>query len=195
MPDVLTAAEAARFLRTRPETLKRLAREGKVPGVKLGHEWRFLRQDLVDLLGGTHGAQADEGSVPTAAALEPPGDAPTLPSGLRDKIMGLARPRDWDGEGAQGITVGTCRDAVELAQEVEAAVRGLPWPVVGLARWGAVMLTWQVDDRAVTVYLPASDAGRYSYQWEGPEYACGEGDGSRSEVIRLVAELQSRQVA
>jgi excisionase family DNA binding protein len=195
MPDVLTAAEAASFLRTRPETLKRLAREGKVPGVKLGHEWRFLREDLVDLLAGTHGAQAEEDRVSAGAALQPVGGAHTLPDDLRDKIMGLARPRNWDGEGAQGITVGTCRDAVELAQEVQAAARGLPWPVVGLARWGAIMLTWQVDDRAVTVYLSTGDAGRYSYQWEGPEYACGEGEGSRSEVIGVVAELQPRQVA
>jgi excisionase family DNA binding protein len=195
IPDVLTAAEAASFLRTRPETLKRLAREGKVPGVKLGHEWRFLRKDLVDLLAGTQGAQAEEDSVSAGAALEPLGGAPTLPEGLRDRIMGLARPRNWDGEGAQGIAVGTCRDAVELAREVQAVARGLPWPIVGLARWGAIMLTWQVDDRVVTVYLSTGDAGRYSYQWEGPEYACGEGEGSRSEVMGVVAELQPRQVA
>jgi excisionase family DNA binding protein len=61
IPDVLTAKEAAEFLRTRPETLKRLARQGKVPGVKLGHEWRFWRDDLIDFLSGDYEAAVDQG--------------------------------------------------------------------------------------------------------------------------------------
>ena len=60
-PDVLTAKEAAKFLRTRPETLKRLARQGRVPGVKLGHEWRFWRDDLVDFMSGEYEAAVDRG--------------------------------------------------------------------------------------------------------------------------------------
>jgi len=61
VPEVLTAKEAAEFLRTRAETLKRLARQGKVPGVKLGHEWRFWRDDLIDFLSGEYEATVDQG--------------------------------------------------------------------------------------------------------------------------------------
>lgn len=38
---VLTAEEIAEFLRVHPYTVKRLAREGKLPGFKVGGQWRF----------------------------------------------------------------------------------------------------------------------------------------------------------
>ena len=88
-PDVLTAAEAARFLRTRPETLKRLARQGKVPGVKLGHEWRFLREDLVDFLGGGYEAQVDQGLVEMVRERMADGEDEWIPIEQVRRVRGL----------------------------------------------------------------------------------------------------------
>jgi excisionase family DNA binding protein len=49
-PDVLTLAEAAAFLRVPNEVLVREAESGRVPGRKLGSEWRFGRAKLLDWL-------------------------------------------------------------------------------------------------------------------------------------------------
>ena len=38
--------EASRFLRIHPATVKRLAREGKLPGFKIGNRWRFRPSEL-----------------------------------------------------------------------------------------------------------------------------------------------------
>jgi excisionase family DNA binding protein len=48
MPDVLTTKEAADYLRTSVDSVKRLARQGKLPAAKLGNEWRFSRRRLME---------------------------------------------------------------------------------------------------------------------------------------------------
>ena len=52
MQDVLTAKEAAEFLRTTVDTVKRRARAGSIPAAKIGREWRFRRADLDAWLAG-----------------------------------------------------------------------------------------------------------------------------------------------
>ncbi len=47
MTEILTTKEAADFLKLHEKTLSRLARQGKLPGNKIGGEWRFLKEDLV----------------------------------------------------------------------------------------------------------------------------------------------------
>jgi excisionase family DNA binding protein len=44
--EVLTTEEAAHYLRTNVGTIKRLAREGRLPGLKIGRGWRFRRADI-----------------------------------------------------------------------------------------------------------------------------------------------------
>jgi excisionase family DNA binding protein len=48
--EVLTAAEAAELLQISTKTLLRLAREGELPGLKVGRCWRFGREELVGRL-------------------------------------------------------------------------------------------------------------------------------------------------
>lgn len=43
---VLNLAEAAEFLRLSPYTLRELVSAGKVPGAKVGGEWRFTDESL-----------------------------------------------------------------------------------------------------------------------------------------------------
>lgn len=47
--EILTAQEVAKYLRIHPYTVKRLARAGKLPGFKVGDQWRFKKEDI-DLL-------------------------------------------------------------------------------------------------------------------------------------------------
>jgi len=42
--------EASAFLRMHPETLRRLAVAGEIPGAKPGKHWLFLDEDLVEWL-------------------------------------------------------------------------------------------------------------------------------------------------
>lgn len=44
--DVLTADEVAKYLRIHPYTVRRLAREKKLPGFRIGGQWRFNRSQL-----------------------------------------------------------------------------------------------------------------------------------------------------
>ena len=48
--DVLTAEEVAEYLRIHPYTVRRLARLGKLPSLKIGGQWRFKKVDINRLL-------------------------------------------------------------------------------------------------------------------------------------------------
>src|SRR5512139_1100716 len=50
MEAYLTAKEAADYLKLAERTLVRLAHEGKIPGVKIGGQWRFRRALLDEYL-------------------------------------------------------------------------------------------------------------------------------------------------
>ncbi len=52
LPDVLTVDQAAELLQLSGKTLKRLAQAGRVPGRRVGNQWRFSRQALMDWLAG-----------------------------------------------------------------------------------------------------------------------------------------------
>ena len=48
--ELLTLKETARFLRVNPRTAWRWCRSGRIPGVKIGHEWRIRKSDLLGLV-------------------------------------------------------------------------------------------------------------------------------------------------
>lgn len=56
--EVLTADEGAHLLRVSTKTILTLAREGLLPGEKVGHSWRFVRADLLEHLRGDHRRKA-----------------------------------------------------------------------------------------------------------------------------------------
>lgn len=50
--EVLTADEAGELLRVSTKTILALARDGSLPGEKVGRAWRFVRADLLDYVRG-----------------------------------------------------------------------------------------------------------------------------------------------
>jgi len=54
--DILTAKEAADYLKIHVKTTCRLARQGKIPGSKIGGKWRFLKSDLTAWVHGNNPA-------------------------------------------------------------------------------------------------------------------------------------------
>jgi excisionase family DNA binding protein len=49
-PEVLTASEAAAYLRVAETEVLRLAQQYELPGRRIGNEWRFLKAGLQDWL-------------------------------------------------------------------------------------------------------------------------------------------------
>lgn len=50
--EVFNPEEAAQWLRVSSQTVYRLLRAGKLPGKKIGQQWRIHKNDLVDYLRG-----------------------------------------------------------------------------------------------------------------------------------------------
>ena len=44
--DVLNAEQAAAYMKVNKRTLYKLAKEGKIPAIRIGREWRFSRAAL-----------------------------------------------------------------------------------------------------------------------------------------------------
>ena len=45
--DIMTLEEVASYLRLKPQTIYTWAQEGRIPGAKLGKEWRF-KKSIID---------------------------------------------------------------------------------------------------------------------------------------------------
>jgi excisionase family DNA binding protein len=89
--EVLTLAEAARFLRVTPGKLRALAEQGELPGRKIKQGWRFLKAALEDWLRGE--------TDPTTAMLQQAGlfkDDDMLPEILKDIYRARGRPKDGE---------------------------------------------------------------------------------------------------
>jgi excisionase family DNA binding protein len=43
-------AEVAKYLRINSETVRTMTRAGKLPAIKVGHSWRFRRQEIISWL-------------------------------------------------------------------------------------------------------------------------------------------------
>ena len=50
LPDVVTADEAAKYLRVSKATLLRLSGKKLILGVKIGRQWRFSKEAILNLL-------------------------------------------------------------------------------------------------------------------------------------------------
>lgn len=56
--EVMTADVAAEFIRASTKTSLVLARDGTLPGEKVGQAWRFLRSNLLDHISGRNKVKA-----------------------------------------------------------------------------------------------------------------------------------------
>ena len=64
--EVLTADEASAVLKVSVQTVLKESREGRLPGVKIGREWRYSRHALLRHIGQyptdpSHGLDTDDG--------------------------------------------------------------------------------------------------------------------------------------
>jgi excisionase family DNA binding protein len=57
VPEVLTLAQVAEFLQVEEDAARELAERGELPGRKVGDEWRFSRQAVLDWLSSGEGSE------------------------------------------------------------------------------------------------------------------------------------------
>src|SRR5436309_2147545 len=92
---LLTPEEAARILGLSPFTVRRLLREGELPGRKVGkRQWRIRRVDLEEYLGAS--STSGKASTETSPEYRVPGTAPSteyrlLSTDYRVPTTGIAR--------------------------------------------------------------------------------------------------------
>lgn len=72
MEAYLTAKEAAEYLKLAERTLVRLAHEGKIPGVKIGGQWRFRRALLDEYLDTLAAESVDSGGAAPNRVIDAP---------------------------------------------------------------------------------------------------------------------------
>ncbi|NLO07405.1 MAG: helix-turn-helix domain-containing protein [candidate division WS1 bacterium] len=48
--EVMNVEEVADLLGFHPEYVREMARTGRIPGVKVGRKWRFVREQVIDWL-------------------------------------------------------------------------------------------------------------------------------------------------
>lgn len=65
--DTLSATEAAELLHLNVKRVQSLAREGKLPAVRVGKKWLFHRAQLESLLGATGSAGESSGMIELSA--------------------------------------------------------------------------------------------------------------------------------
>jgi excisionase family DNA binding protein len=44
--EIMTLEETAKYLKIGKSTLYKMAREGKIPAVKIANQWRFIKEDI-----------------------------------------------------------------------------------------------------------------------------------------------------
>jgi excisionase family DNA binding protein len=71
--ELLTIEQAAAFLQKHMNSVRRLLRQDKLPGVKVGGEWRIRKTDLIAMFEGRKPA-ASEGPAPNPARTGTAGD-------------------------------------------------------------------------------------------------------------------------
>ncbi|MBA3488556.1 MAG: helix-turn-helix domain-containing protein [Longispora sp.] len=64
--DVLTAEELAVRLRMHVNTITKMAREGKLPGLRAGRDWRFYWPAVVETMSRVNWVQDEAAAIPVA---------------------------------------------------------------------------------------------------------------------------------
>lgn len=72
--EVLTAEEAATLLRVSLQTLLKESRLGRLPGIKIGREWRYSRQALLTHLRQYPGIRDEPDDTSWTNEVTAPGD-------------------------------------------------------------------------------------------------------------------------
>ena len=129
MESYMTAKEAAEYLKLAERTLVRLAHEGKIPGVKIGGQWRFRRallDEYLDTLASESVASA--GAAPSQAIDAPLEEIFTVDQIIPDLAVG-SRPEVIHAMVEHVTNLGLIQDQAWLEAALAARERLVPTAV------------------------------------------------------------------
>lgn len=129
MESYLTAKEAAEYLKLAERTLVRLAHEGKIPGVKIGGQWRFRRallDEYLDTLASE--SVATSGTTPTQVIDAPMAEIFTVEQ-IIPKLEAVNRPEVIHAMSEHVTKLGLVEDQGWLEAALAARERLVPTAV------------------------------------------------------------------
>ncbi len=129
MESYLTAKEAAEYLKLAERTLVRLAHEGKIPGVKIGGQWRFRRallDEYLDTLASE--SVATSGATPTQVIDAPMAEIFTVEQ-IIPKLEAVNRPEVIHAMSEHVTKLGLVEDQGWLEAALAARERLVPTAV------------------------------------------------------------------
>ena len=80
MPDLLTSKQVQEWLLVDRTTVYRMLNDGRLKGTKIGHQWRFRREDVLELLSGDASPTFSRGLSPGPGPDPSSGVAPGAPA-------------------------------------------------------------------------------------------------------------------
>jgi hypothetical protein len=121
-------------------------------------------------------------------------DDSVVPIEVQEKIIAMARPSDWAGEGSGAITPEACSASIDFVSLAMKEIDGLEYPRIGPSPSGAVALQWDFDDVSLIVRISSERPGFVHYQEEGPGFHQEEGVASRGDVLARLGAIARKHV-
>lgn len=99
--DVIDSEQCAELLKCTPEQVEVLAREGEIPGFKIGRNWLFIRADLLAYLAERARAEAQERRQKRAAPAQGPSNVqPIKPRRNTPPALPMVPPQPFGRQAA-----------------------------------------------------------------------------------------------
>jgi hypothetical protein len=121
-------------------------------------------------------------------------DGSVVPIEVQEKIVRMARPANWAGEGSGAITREACSAAIDFVGRALTRGDGLESPRVGPSPLGAVALQWDFDEDSLVVRVSSETPGIVHFQEEGPDFHQEEGFAPREAVLERLSMLAKKHV-
>ena len=121
-------------------------------------------------------------------------DDSVVPIEVQEKIIGMARPPGWYGEGSGEITLEACWASIDFVSRAKREIEGLEFPRIGPSPTGAVALQWDFDDISLVVRISSGQPGSVHFQEEGSDFQQQEGEAPREDVLAKLGAIAKRHV-
>jgi hypothetical protein len=121
-------------------------------------------------------------------------DVSVVPIEVQEKIISMARPSDWAGEGSGEITPEACSASIDFVSRAMKEIDGLEPPRIGPSPTGAVALQWDFEDVSLVVRISSERPGFVHFQEEGPGFHQEEGMASRGDVLAKLSTIARKHV-
>jgi hypothetical protein len=140
------------------------------------------------------GPEGGQSESPQTYDLKNQLDDSVVPIEVQEKIIRMARPSGWYGEGSGEITPEACWASIDFVSRAKKEIDGLEYPRIGPSPAGAVALQWDFDDVSFVVRISSGRPSFVQFQEEGPGFHQEEGAAPRGDVLAKLGEIARKHV-